>query len=275
VNQSALATSWAIAVLVIWISGAAALFVWMIRSLAVKGGKVSVKEFAEPELIVCIGLIVWIITNIVTGFGRPDKEVTSQEIVRGSAMFLGMIGLLLMFLQYRNINPLRQFGLTKRNPFACLGIGAGLALCVQPVLWLVEQATNAAMHGDVHPQNVVEFFLTASQKSDTKGMVLLLLMAVVVAPITEETLFRGFIYGVLKRYIGAIGAAVVSAGLFAALHLNLGALPALFVLALCLTLAYEATGSLLANICMHAFFNLTMLLLILYITAHAPSELQP
>jgi membrane protease YdiL (CAAX protease family) len=52
------------------------------------------------------------------------------------------------------------------------------------------------------------------------------------------------------------------------MHLNMAALPALFVLALCLTLAYEATGSLLVNIFMHGFFNLSMLLVILYLTGH-------
>jgi membrane protease YdiL (CAAX protease family) len=100
----------------------------------------------------------------------------------------------------------------------------------------------------------------------------MLLLAVVVAPVAEETIFRGYIYGVLKRYFGGIGAGLFSAALFAGLHLNVAALPALFVLALCLTLAYEATGSLLVNIFMHGFFNLSMLLTMLYLAGHPPTQ---
>jgi len=91
----------------------------------------------------------------------------------------------------------------------------------------------------------------------------------VIAPAAEETIFRGYIYAVLKRNIGAVGAALLSAALFGAMHMNLGALPALFVLSLCLTLAYEATGSLLVNIFMHAFFNLSMLLAMLSLARHS------
>jgi uncharacterized protein len=133
---------------------------------------------------------------------------------------------------------------------------------------LTEDLTAVAMKGKAQPQNVVEFFLNASQKADEKAVILTLLLAVVVAPTAEETIFRGYIYGVLKRGMGGVGAGVLSAGLFAAMHLNLSALPALFVLALCLTLAYEATGSILVNIFMHSFFNLSMLLVILYRAGH-------
>ncbi len=113
--------------------------------------------------------------------------------------------------------------------------------------------------------------MSLSEASDTRAIIMTMFMAVVVAPAAEETIFRGYIYGVLKRYAGAIPAALISAGLFAAMHLSLSSLPALFVLALCLTLAYEATGSLLVNIFMHALFNLWNLLLMLVIAHHSGS----
>jgi membrane protease YdiL (CAAX protease family) len=71
--------------------------------------------------------------------------------------------------------------------------------------------------------------------------------------------------------MGGVGAAVISAGLFAAMHLSVSSLPALFVLALCLTLAYEATGSLLVNIFMHGLFNLWNLLVMLKLAGHLGS----
>lgn len=79
--------------------------------------------------------------------------------------------------------------------------------------------------------------------------------AVIVAPLVEEIVFRGFIYGVLKRYTDGWFAAVCSASLFAIVHMHVGTLIPLFVLALGLCAAYERTGSLLVPMGMHAIFN--------------------
>jgi TRAP-type C4-dicarboxylate transport system substrate-binding protein len=58
---------------------------------------------------------------------------------------------------------------------------------------------------DLQPQQLVETF----QTSNNLGIkVLVVLAAVVIAPLAEETLFRGFVYGVLKRYTDAPFAAL-------------------------------------------------------------------
>ncbi len=82
-----------------------------------------------------------------------------------------------------------------------------------------------------------------------------LLAGVILAPVCEEFLFRGFFYGVAKRYAGAPLSGFLTAALFAAFHASLTSLPGLFVLAVALTLAYERTGSLAVPITMHALFN--------------------
>jgi membrane protease YdiL (CAAX protease family) len=254
--------------LTVWLLAGLTVYSYVFRRVAGDGGKVSTQEFKEPDLILAVAFIGWVGFNLVTGFGQPERDVTQKEIVHGAATFVLILGMLLMFMQFRGIYPMRQFGLTRVNFFRCIALGAGLVIAAHPLVLVTEGLTDIAMHGQAQPQNVVEFFLNASEKSDFKAVATMLVLAVIVAPVAEETIFRGYLYGVLKRYIGGIGAAVVSAGLFAAMHMNVAALPALFVLALCLTLAYEATGSLLVNICMHAFFNLSMLLIILLLTGH-------
>jgi membrane protease YdiL (CAAX protease family) len=229
---------------------------------------VSTREFGEPDYYVAGAFVLWFGLIVSNGFGGPEHDVTQKEIIHGAALFFGIVLLLAAFMKYRGIDPLRQFGIVRRNPFLCVAMAVGLLLSAYPLVLLTENLTALAMKGKAQPQNVVEFFLNASQRSDEKAVVLMLLLAVVVAPAAEETIFRGYIYGVLKRGMGGVGAGVLSAGLFAAMHLNLAALPALFVLALCLTLAYEATGSILVNIFMHSMFNLSMLLVMLYLTGH-------
>lgn len=260
--------AWLAGLLGAWLVIGAGVYFCLVRLIARDGGKVSTREFGQPDYYVAGAFVLWFVLIVSNGFGGPEHDVTQREIVHGAALFLGIVGLLGAFMKYRGIDPLRQFGVTRCNALVCGAVGLGLLLSAYPLVLLTEDLTAVAMNGNAQPQNVVEFFLNASQKADEKAVILTLLLAVVVAPTAEETIFRGYIYGVLKRGMGGVGAGVLSAGLFAAMHLNLSALPALFVLALCLTLAYEATGSILVNIFMHSFFNLSMLLVILYLAGH-------
>ncbi len=86
---------------------------------------------------------------------------------------------------------------------------------------------------------------------------LLVFTAVVVAPLTEETIFRGYFYGSSAAMVAAGAAILLSAALFAAIHGYLPAFAPLVILAVALTLVYEFTGSLWAPMLMHACFNAT------------------
>ncbi|MFZ3373605.1 MAG: CPBP family glutamic-type intramembrane protease [Desulfitobacteriaceae bacterium] len=89
-----------------------------------------------------------------------------------------------------------------------------------------------------------------------------LLLAVVLAPLVEETLFRGIIYGSLRTYLGKWTAAALSAALFSALHLQAyGFFPRL-VLGLVLVHLYEQNRSLFPSMTFHALNNLIALTLL-------------
>jgi len=90
--------------------------------------------------------------------------------------------------------------------------------------------------------------------------VLLAISVVVIAPIVEEVIFRGYIYTVTKRYTGPIFSALLSALIFAVVHNFVPGLVPLAFLAILLTIAYEWTGSLWAPISIHALFNAVTLI---------------
>jgi len=96
-------------------------------------------------------------------------------------------------------------------------------------------------------------FLQSSQ--DPLGLGLMAFAAVIVAPICEETVFRGYLYAAAKRFAGPGAAAVCSALLFAVAHGQLATLLPLFVLGLLLVWLYERTGSLWAPVAVHFCFN--------------------
>jgi ABC-2 type transport system permease protein len=86
----------------------------------------------------------------------------------------------------------------------------------------------------------------------------LFLLAVVAAPLTEEFIFRGLIFGGRRRSVGFVPAMLTSAALFAIVHPPAAMLP-VFALGLCTAFAYERTKSLLAPMLVHAMYNASVL----------------
>jgi membrane protease YdiL (CAAX protease family) len=86
--------------------------------------------------------------------------------------------------------------------------------------------------------------------------VLMVVLAVVIAPLVEEVLFRGLLQTTIRSYIGRPWPAIALASIvFASVHGNPSHWPALFVLALGLGYSYEKSSSLFRPIFMHALFN--------------------
>ncbi len=94
------------------------------------------------------------------------------------------------------------------------------------------------------------------------GFILTLIAAAVIAPIAEETFFRGFMYGGLRGRIGTVGAMLVSTLFFTALHLSIDQFIPIFFLGLFLAWLYEKTGSLYPGIILHASNNAISLVLL-------------
>ena len=94
--------------------------------------------------------------------------------------------------------------------------------------------------------------------------VIIIVLAVAVAPVAEELVFRFFLYGVLKRYFGIMPGLVINSLLFAAVHQHLPSFGPLFILGCCFTLAYEWSGSILVPMTMHSLFNSLSLVLLAF-----------
>jgi membrane protease YdiL (CAAX protease family) len=124
-----------------------------------------------------------------------------------------------------------------------LGIGAGVAASVIGTLYLL------ALSGTT-------FFEEAARSagSYTSLGLWVLPLAIVAAPIFEEFIFRGLIFGGLRRSFGVWPAAISSAAIFALMHPPVSVLP-VFVLGLATALVYERTRSLLAPMLAHAAYN--------------------
>jgi membrane protease YdiL (CAAX protease family) len=104
--------------------------------------------------------------------------------------------------------------------------------------------------GPVPQENVVTIFPHTSA-----GLVLFVVLAVLVAPVIEETIFRGFVFQGLARSWGPLLGAVTSALIFALWHQQLSVLVPIFGLGALLAAAFYWTKSIYTNIAFHATFN--------------------
>jgi uncharacterized protein len=126
---------------------------------------------------------------------------------------------------------------------------AGLLALALVYASLVYAVDHGALLGDVKP-------FAAMMQSATWWMVLL--AAAVGAPVAEETLFRGLVYGVLRESaVGKIGAAVVTAVVWASVHAQYSVygLGAIFLIGLYLAWVREKTGSIIAPMLCHGVYN--------------------
>jgi membrane protease YdiL (CAAX protease family) len=100
---------------------------------------------------------------------------------------------------------------------------------------------------------------------------LLLVGSVLVAPVVEEIFFRGFVFAGLRQRFGWQKAALLSAAIFAVIHLTPAVILPIFVLGCFLAFIYHYSRSLWPAILMHMLVNGVSLGLAYYLSRWAPN----
>jgi len=133
-------------------------------------------------------------------------------------------------------------------------LGCGLAMGVLPASYtfniLYAIVVIVILRLPYTPQAILPLF-----GGGLPGFLAALVAGVVIAPLAEEAFFRGFVFGGLRQRLGVVGAALVSAAVFGAVHLSLSTFLPVAFLGLLLALLYAATGSLYPGIIAHACNN--------------------
>jgi membrane protease YdiL (CAAX protease family) len=241
----------------------------LLRHLARKGPRVKTAFVALPDVLVALVLVTFLLVGIAgaaAAAGRaPDAagpRLTIGHVLPNVAIFLGAFVLLLAFLQVRGVDLRRFFGAHALRPGRVAILATGFIAAAFPLLLLIGSVSQYALGQRAQEQELIGIFRDAAVRTDLSALALLTFAAAVSQPLVEEVFFRGYFYVIGKRFLGALPSALLTSALFAAVHFNLTAFPALLFLALCLTLAYEVTGSLLVPIGMHAVFNASQLLIL-------------
>ena len=228
-------------------------------------GQVASQQYGDLDLVALTAGLGLLLSGIMQPLsevvGGPKITPGVSEVALGIFVQLMLCCVLLVYLsQIRHLHPVELFGL---SVIRWKTLAITLALALLPMFLVV--GSTAVFSNDwmqrlapgAEEQELVRAFV---ETDDMLLRVLIIIAAAIVAPVVEEILFRGFIYGVIKRYTDAPFAALISGLFFAIIHMHTGSLLPLWVLALFFCAAYEFTGCLLAPMILHAIFNSTSLI---------------
>ena len=177
---------------------------------------------------------------------------STDKVTAASAIFLALVSLVLYGWQ-----AFAAWLFSLRNAGRSLALW-GFRRPTRAYFWVIPAGLGAAYAFSIahdalvhpHEQAIVSEF-----PHNAVGVVMFVLVAVVMAPVFEEIVFRGFFFRGLANSFGWVWGALISAAIFGGAHLQLDVFLPLAALGFVLAWAYHRTGSLWTNITMHSLFN--------------------
>lgn len=145
-----------------------------------------------------------------------------------------------------------------------LGVAVGITLVIILLRGLIEEALGGTPST---PENPILQFVTRASPWQIAALVAL---AVIWAPIVEETVFRGALFRHLRSRTGVLAAAVISALAFGIMHgYELLMLLPVISLGFIFALMREWRGSLVPSVVAHSLHNATLMLMLVLVLCAA------
>lgn len=214
----------------------------------------------RPLDLPLIGLVFLLYFALTALPGDPnpeslEKRFTPEALATSMIFQLALMGMVVGFMNWR-CKPVEWLGLRWQSwplAFAIAPLTVFFMWCLMGALHL--SGWNGWLERSLGIDSMQEAVKVLQESRDAVVVGLMAVAAVLVAPVTEEVVFRGYLYPAAKRFCGPLGGVLFSSLVFAAAHGNVVALAPLFVLAVLLCAIFEFTGSLWACIAVHFLFN--------------------
>lgn len=208
-----------------------------------------------PLEIAVIGL-TWVLLNMVppqvimwAGSWTPATLPTGWFLSTNLVAALVAFSLAVWLMRRLFGLGLENFGFRRENHLLAVGLALLGLLAAAPVQFVIGQIYGA-LNIRVDQAQVQEI----AQRSGM-GLVLAAVLAVLVAPVIEEFIFRGVVQMGVRKYLGSWGAILFSGALFAVVHPPLAISGMIFPLGVVLGYLYQRRQSLAAPILLHMLFN--------------------
>lgn len=218
-------------------------------------GNVWTAPFNGIDLGIAILLILLARFLVLSNPGTDEQELTSVGLLSGALFLLAVAAGLAALLAIRGHHLVELFGLARFELPALVRRVLVGTFVAGGAVYAFQYALRFVLHPswtEAESQQLVEQLATSG---DPGLRVVIVLCACLIIPVAEEVIFRGYLYPALKRFSDPWLAALVSAMVFAVLHLHVPSLLPLCLFGLLLTAAYEWTGSLWVPVSIHTLFN--------------------
>ena len=252
----------------LYAAGIAGLSVWLLRTSLGRRALTDapVRRTCLHPYFLLVALLVWQVpTELAVALAGPWlKQQTDAHawfwrnvlMASGSALAAAFF-MTLAGLTYAG--RLRGLGLGLKRLPGDIGRAAAVLFCVWPVVLAVIALTTQAgrwLHGPAYRIEEHQELKLLAEYPGLSLKVSVAIMAAVMAPFTEELLFRGLFQTTLRSYLGRPWLSIAMTSLlFALFHADPAHWPALFVLSVGIGYAYERSGSLWQAVFIHALFN--------------------
>jgi membrane protease YdiL (CAAX protease family) len=213
------------------------------------------REFV-PVALMPFGLVLFAY-YLVFGFLGWDSEPGGVVVTAAQQLALLLPIAIYVRRTRGSLAPLglRRGGWNAGDVFAGIGAGLGAIVAGSIVIGITIAIVRAITGSEPSSSSVL---------NDTSGpwLVLNALMAVALAPLCEEVYFRGFLFQGLRGRMRFLPAAVVSATIFAFVHVEPIRFFGLAVMGLILASVFERRRTLVASMVAHATVNVVALALL-------------
>jgi membrane protease YdiL (CAAX protease family) len=221
--------------------------------------------------VLAVLLLALVAVGLAAGLAadRLQQDITGPTaraaIVAAQYLLVMLIALRLMLWRVRA--PQRQklsvLGLRNGNRLGSLIYTGVAGYSIYLLIALVQSTMSQSL--PLACTASMQLGMRLLEQQDAMSVVLYLALLGLLAPLAEELIFRGFVYGGIRRYLPAFTAVLVSAGIFGLMHLNSMALLQLVVIGIILAVLYERTRSLIPCIVCHALNNVLVFVTILLV----------
>lgn len=220
-----------------------------------------VVAFLVAQFASAIGFVLFAAAKGVPA-AELDRDVLSigEIALLQVPLWLGLLGVPLVATRLRGGGPRRDLGLwsTLRDAPIGLAIGVACQLVLVPIVMLPVLLLSDADQADIEaPAREL------TDKAHGPGVLVLVLVVVLAAPLAEEVFFRGMLQRTLARHLSMWPTMLVTSVLFGVSHFQALQLPALAAFGLVLSLMAHRTGRLGRSIWAHVGFNATTVVALL------------
>lgn len=215
----------------------------------------------ESLLVLLALLAAGFACSLLIRFLGLQISLAAIYLLVGLAQAIVGLGGLYYYVYKKYSLNLQALGITAVNWERALttGVSGGVALFIMVI---IVGSILQKFIPEPDPQPFAELIINAQQPRD---LLIPLFMGIILAPVTEELYFRGFLFPALKERYGVVAGFAGSSMLFGMVHLDLVRFFPLTVGGLGLAYLYHRSGNLLVPITAHATWNGIMLYL-LYIS---------